>query len=367
MQHLFNKVYLEFDNNIEINLDRIVISERYGIPMYNVIDKIAYGELMTYGKTYDDVVKESFVGFISSLKDHSSRTGKKIIIYCDKEAYKRVLSQWFKVILPELDFEAFKTLVDYSVYNQRIISNTQLASIYSLDLNDLWDDIGELEEQWELAKPLSEHEKEAFNLLDLKYSYEFLLSTYLSGDESKKEELRKTMHMFLRRWYKELLSDNRQMVLLNITNHKFLSTFGIDSTNVDITSIDPLANIPEFSLYSDDEIWERGDTQYGNCALEGLSDEKAIELVNLLKRVYDEFEGMQIDRSVFGMLDFITEVTKDSLSDEALDSIIDYVVQSPCDTCLVPRFDFQNVNFPLLQFFLSQKFNKKDLTKFKLL
>ncbi len=367
MLHLFNKVYLEFDNNIEINLDRIVISERYGIQMYNVIDKVAYGELMSYGKTYDDVVKESFVGFVSSLKDHSARTGKKVIIYCDKEAYKRVISQWFKIILPNLDFESFKTLAQYSLYNQRIISNSQLSSVYSVDLNSLWEDLGELEEHWNLAKELTEHEEESFRLLDLNYSYEFLLSNYLSGAQTYKDELRKTVHMFLRRWFKEMFTDNRQMVLLNITNRKFQEAMGIDHELVDITRIDPLSGIDSLESYADDEIWERDQNQYGTCKLEGLSVEKAGKLKDTLINIFETFEGMETDRSAFEVQDWIFYVIKETITDEELEAIINQMVNKPFDTIGVPRFDFQNVNFPLFQHFLSKKYNGEDLSKYRLL
>ena len=364
MLHLFNKVYLEFDDKIEINFDRVVISERYGIQMLQQLDKVAFGELITFGKSYDEVVGNDFSGFVAGLKDFSHTSGKKIIIYCDNEAYKKVIAQWFKSTLPNLDFDGFKTIVDYTVYNQRIISNSQLSSVYSVDLNSLWEGLDDVKQAWDESTDI---DPTLFHNMNLKYSYEFLLATYLSGDDSKKEELRSTVHMFLRRWFKELLADNRQMVLFNITNHKFLSTFGIDPSYIDITSLDPLSNIEQFKVYADDEIWERDQNQYGICKLEGLSDEKAKALTELLIKVYDEFEGMQIDRSVFGMLKYITAVTVDQLSDEDFESIINYVVQSPCDTCLVPRFDFQNVNFPLLQYFLSEKFNERDLSKYRLL
>lgn len=364
MLHLFNKVYLEFDDKIEINFDRVVISERYGIPMLESLNKVSYGELISFGKSYDEVVGQDFAGFVATLKDFGKTTNKKIIIYCDKESYKKVIAHWFKAILPELDFDGFKNIVNYTVYNQRIISNSQLSSVYSINLNSIWEGLEDIQEAWDSSSPI---DSVLFENLELNYSYEFLLATYLSGDESRKEELRKTLHMFLRRWFKELLSDNRQMVLLNLTNHKFLSTFNIDPSTVDITQLDPLSNIEGFELYADDEIWERDENQYGVCKLEGLSKEKASELAILLVKVYDEFEGMQIDRSVFGMLQFITSVVEETLSDEDLDSIIQYVVNTPCDTCLVPRFDFQNVNFPLLQFFLSEKFNERDLSKYRLL
>lgn len=371
MLHLFNKVYLEFDDKIEIGYDRVVISDQFGTPMHQALDKVAYGQLLAFGKTYNDVVQESFVGFISSLKDYGNTTDKRIIIYCDKEAYKKFISQWFKVTLPNLDADAFKTLVDFTVYNQRVVSNTQMSSVYSISMTALWEGLGDITEHWNDAKQLTKNERVAFDNLGLNYSYEFLMATYLSGDNSYKEELRKTMHMFLRRWFAEVFTDNRQMVLLNINNHKFQTTFGIDPELVDITAVDPLEKVTQFAMYSDSKIWKRGDDLsegiYGTCNLKGISATKAKKLTDTILKVYESFEGMEIDRSMFQVIkEWVPIAGRDTLTDEEMDEIINYVVTNPFDTNLIPRFNFETVNFPLFLYFLGLKNKGADLSKFRL-
>lgn len=366
MLHLFNKVYLEFDSALDINYDRVVISEEYGTKMHIELDKVAGGELVKYAKSFDEI-NSGFIPTIKEIAEHANKTGKKVIIYCDREAYKSFLVKWFKLTLPNLDFDAFKTIVDHTVYNQRIISNTQLSSFYSLNLNFLWDDTSDIVEHWNLLAHPSEEEIEAVTEICNPGSYEFLLSTYLSGDDSHKERLKQTMHMFLRRWFKEMFADNRQMVLLNLTNHKFLSTFNIDPSSIDISALDPLANIEEFKSYADDEIWERDQNAYGICKLEGLSDQQALDLVDTFIKVHETFEGISVDRSVYGLRPFVTSVTKDGFTDEEFESLLDYLINNPFDTSGIPRFDFQNVNFPLIQFFLAEKFKGNDLSKYRLL
>lgn len=372
MLHLFNKVYLEFDDNIEIGYDRVVISQQYGNQMLQALDKVAYGELLAYGKTYEDIMTESFVGFISSLKDHGNTTGKRIIIYCDSTAYKKLISKWFKIILPELDLEAFKTIVDYTIYNQRIVSNTQMSSVHSISMTTLWDGLTDIDEHWNEATALNANEKESFEMLHLNYSYEFLMATYLSGDSSYKEPLRKTMHMFMRRWFSEVFTDNRQMVLLNLVNHKFQSTIGINPENIDLTAIDPLANIPQMASYSDDEIWERGEDPstgiYGTCNLQGISESKCNALIDTILNIYSKFEGMEIDRSMFQVVkEWLPIATRDTITDAEMNEVISYIIQQPFDTNLIPRFNFETVNFPLFLYFLDQKFKGVDLSKFRLL
>ena len=367
MLHLFNKVYLEFDDKIEINFDRVVISTVYGNKMYDALDKVSYGELLMYGKTYDEVIKDSFIDFITVLKDHGNTSDKRIIIYCDKTSYKKLIARWFTLIFPNLDLESFKILVDFTIYNQRITSNTQLSSIHSVDLNATWLSLDDISLDFNSVPNLTEKEKTEFNRLNLKLSYEFLIANYLGGGTEYKEELRSTVQFFLLRWFKEMLTDNRQMVLLNLTNHQFQTSLNIDPTSINITQLDPLSSIPKFKYYADNEIWERNENMYGICNLSGLSTDKLNGLINTIATVYQEFEGMKIDTSNFKIANWIHYVASEYLTDEQLGEILEFLVQTPFDTSGVPRFDFQNVNFPLFQYFLAEKYNERDLSKYRLL
>lgn len=370
MLHLFDKVYLEFDSKLEVNFDRIVISKEYGKKMMIELDRIAYGELVSYHETYEDAINGNFVRFITDIYNFAKDTDKKCIIYCDEAAYKSFIAQWFRTILPNLDLESFKTLANYTVYNERIVSNTQLSSVHSTKLSGLWK-IKDIESAYEYAHALNAPERKAFAKLDIKFSYEFLISSYLAGSSEKFAELKSTMHMFLRRWFKESLMDNRQMVLLNINNHRFQEALGIDPDLVDITLEDPLAPIEQLKWYADDEIWEKNTEfskgVYGLCNLEGLSEEQIDGLRDTWIGIYDKFEGMQIDRSIFGIAKWLNAACRNELTDAEAIEILEYVVEQPFDTNLIPRFDFQNVNFTLLLHFLGQKYKGADLSKFILI
>ena len=364
MLHLFNKVYLEFDDRIENHLDRVVISQQYGDQIYDILEKTFLGKLILYGKSFEEVIGDDFLGFIKSIKEYGDNSGKKIIIFCDRTSYKKFMAHWFRSTLPYLDFDGFKTIVDHTIYNQRMISNTQLAPLFSVNLNSLWEDLEDIQSAWENAQSVN---ISLLKSLNLNHTYEFLLSTYLSGDNSHKESLKKTLHMFLRRWFVELFEDSRQMVLLNITNHKFLSTFNIDPNLIDITQLDPLETIEQLESYSDSEIWERSEKTYGKCNLEGLSEEKTIKLMNTLLNIFEKFEGIHLDRNIVSLEKYVIITCRESITDEELDDILEYIIENPFDTSLVPRVDFINVNFPLIQYFLGQKYNNKDISKYRLL
>lgn len=373
MLHLFNKVYLEFDDRIEINYDRVVISEQFGIPMSIELDKLAYGELITYGKSLDDVLNGKHINkFIKQVKDHSDVTGKKVIIYCDKDNYVKLFAKWHKLITPTMDATSFQKLYDLTIYKERIVTNTQLGSVSPLNMNTLWSANQDVTAYWAYETKSTANQRKEFDAMGLSLSYEYLLANYLSGSDRYLDELKVTNHMFLKRFFKEVFTDNRMMVLLNIMNYRFQEVMDIDPSTVNYNAENPLAGIPGLEFYADDTIWDKSTEAnggvYGVCKLEGITQEQVDGLRNTILKVYDKYEGMQIDRNVFTFLQFIEYIVKPELTTEELDHVLDTVVNHPFDTCLVPRFDFQNVNFPMMLHIidLKKKNNITELKKFAL-
>lgn len=372
MLHLFNRTYLEFDDKIEINFDRIVISERFGVPMYSELDKVAYGRLIAFGKTLDEVVPD-IAEFISDVHAYGESTGdRKVIIYCDKENYVKFLCLWFKAICPNLDEASFQTLVDSTVYKERITSNTQLAQVTSLDMETLWSGLGDVTAIWSETN-VTPAQVQTLTALNMNFSYEFLLAEYFSGSDNNVEELRFTLHKFLRRWFQECFTDNRQMVMLNLLNYKFQEALGFTEDQVDITKANLLIDIPPLYYYGDESIWKMttdvSSGVYGIADLAGLPQDKIDGLRNTILEVYSKFEGMLTDVSAFSSFNWLEYACADSITKEEMDIVLNFVVNNPFDTCLVPRFDFRNVNFPLILSFIRMKKENKlaELSKFRLI
>ena len=63
MLHLFNKVYLELDDKIELNYDRVVIGT-CGVPLADRVADVTNGQLLSYSTSYPD----NFVNLITSIK-----------------------------------------------------------------------------------------------------------------------------------------------------------------------------------------------------------------------------------------------------------------------------------------------------------
>jgi hypothetical protein len=349
MLHLFNKVYLEFDNKINVDIDRVVISEQYGVPMSSEFEKYTYGQLIRFTKSIEDLSSDiTFDDFILELRGHSNRTNKKLIVYCDRTNYIRFMASWLKLMMPNLDYDTYKKIAILTIYRERCVSNTQLSSHNTLDVGPIFEDF--TEEDWrdgwnnKIAGQISPA------LMGVSISYEFLLANYLAGDTNYTEDLLKTSHLFLRRFFQECFTDNRQMVLLNINNHRMQQALGYEELPVDYSN-DPLKDIPFFQYYTDPVIWKTPTTLssglYGICDLNGLDEERITGLKNTIMNVYGNFEGMVTNTTIFESFDWLEIACRESMTLDELNEIVDTISASPFDTCLIPRMDYENVNFPL--------------------
>jgi hypothetical protein len=360
MLHLFNKVYVEFDNKINIDLDRVVISEQYGLPMATEYEKFTYGRLIRYAKSLNEL-NESIVfdEFILELKGHSERTNKKIMVYCDKENYLKFIASWMKLMMPTLDLDTFKDIGNLTIYRERCVSNTQLSSQNAVNIDSIFNPF--TDEDWEYAWDNKIEGQISPALMNVSISYELLLANYLAGDRNYVEPLLATAHRFLRRFFQEIFTDNRQMVVLNINNHRFQEALGY-SGNVDITG-NPFKNIESLQYYNDPQIWSTPTTVssgvYGICNLAGLPQEKINGLRNTLFNIYESFEGMTTNTTVFEAFDWLEIACREEMTEDELDQIINFISDSPFDTCVIPRFDFENVNFPLFLHVL-RKYHEGD-------
>jgi hypothetical protein len=361
MLHLFNKVYLEFDHKINVDIDRVVISNQFGIQMSTEFEKYTYGRLLAYAKTLEELNDEIvFEDLILQLKGHGNQNNKKIIIYCDKENYLKFIATWMNIMMPTLDFDTFKDIANLTIYRERCVSNTQLSSQNAVTIDSIFEEFTSTDWQYAWDNKIDGQISPA--LMGVNISYEFLLANYLAGNRDYVEPLLSTAHRFLRRFFQEQFTDNRQMVLLNINNHRFQEALGFSGT-ADITG-NPLKNIETLKYYADTQIWKETTTVssgvYGICTLSGLSQEKIDGLRNTILKVFNQFEGMQTNTTVFEGFRWLEIACRDEMTQEEFDDIIDTISASPFDTCLIPRFDFENINFPLFLHVL-KKYHEGDV------
>ena len=367
MLHLFNKTYLEFDDKIELNFDRVVISNINGVNIADFLDKAIQGKLIKYGKNLDDL---NFTNLITELHSYGQTSNKKIIIYCDKTNYIKFLVKWIKTILPSINLESFNRFVNLTIYKEKITNNTQMQSVVPLKLDTLKQGLGDLTESFN-SETITDENRNSIKNLNLNYSYEFLLADYFSSSTNYTNSLKSALHLFLRRWLKEAFTDNREMILLNLLNKNFQKTLGFTENDINLNSDNPISSVSSLQYYADETIWKQNEKTgiYDVCNIENLSQEKINGLRNLLKNIYLNVEEMEINRTLFSAFDYLELAAKDTITETEMNTVLNFVVQNPFDTCLVSTFDFQNVNYVFLHHILNLKRdnNIEALTKFRLL
>lgn len=353
MIHLFNKVYLDLDDRISLEYDRAVFG-RYGVGLTSSLEAVTQGVLMYAAKDFP----EDFSSFISDVDAYTSKTGKRFVVYADLNNFKQFMVAWYKSIFPSASKEHLVQLVNLTVYKERIISNSQLQSNSPVGVDTILKSFTDIDKFIDASK-VNSNDTKTIKKLGLNLSYEFMLADYFSGSEQHTSRLMKIVHMFLQRWFKETFTDNREMILMNLHNDSFQKTLGYDVAKIDITALNPLSQIAALKPYSDPSIWGadlNGNIgSYNQCEIEGISSTKADAMRKLLMKVYKEVEGIEVDQNIFSGFKFLDYAIAEKITQEEMNEILDFMVEHPFDTCFIPKFDFQNVNYVFLQFVLNAK------------
>jgi hypothetical protein len=242
MLHLFHNTYIELDAHINLNQDRIVISNEHGYDLLTALVAVSAGELLAYGNSITDVLAHFNYKSLTALLDmcadrNIANPDVKIIIYCDNEAYYGVLSCWHKTIFKNIDSDSSFNIL---VTNLSMQANPGIPSrspnpdryrlaiptkeAYSIVFNDTNVDVTE-------HTPLFEKCIDSLNV-------EYLISSYLY-DGSYKEQLKPKMIFFLKKFVLNWIQGTSDMLLgPKILDSRFRRALGITGGTID----DPLSS-----------------------------------------------------------------------------------------------------------------------------
>ena len=331
MIHLFDRVYLETLPYLDTHCDRIVISKEYN-------HRQTPGEVIYQYESFESLLSNmSFYNFLQSVYFQSTIKQRKIVIYCDD--ISEIHAYFCKHIFLNMSSEEYVNLINLINYHRQVYKKLKPFDLEkSIKLWDIKIDSLELEKIKEL---------------NLSVSYEFLFAEYLSGCCNHEEQFLKKFHYFLIDWFSEGLSDNREMILFNLLNHKFQEQLSFSEKDFDITDKNLLKNIDTLKYYADEEIWFRDGTDKIN--LSGISKEKSEGLRDLIFHVYKTCEGMETNRTAFGIYKWIECATRSNFSKLELDEILDFIITNTFDTSCVPRRKFGKINFAIILYAINCK------------
>ena len=355
MLHLFNKVYLEIDDKVDINLDRAVISDTYGFNIAVELEKHSEGILMLYtrdGSTVD------YKKLFEDIKAHTDESGKRFFIYCDPENFIRVAAGWFKSIT-NIDRSAFETLINCHVHKER---TQQGRNWVSADEQS----VASVKNKFDVFDATTAFNPE-LGTVDL--SFELNLASYLSGTASSSTmtKLQTQLSMFMRRMYQELFVDIKSMLLLNILSPELQTVLG--GSGKDLTNF---SELPKIGIFLDTDIWNDskplvvGSSSAFNW--EGLTSAKATVLGTTISEIHTNFEGFVHDSENLCHWDFLQYILGRDLTSSELQTVVDSMLSKSSDYFFIPKSDVINVNYVLCTHLANLKntSNMAALNKFAL-
>jgi hypothetical protein len=341
MFHLFSKVYLASDSTINLNFDRVVISERYGIGMYEALDKVSYGELFAYGKTIDSVLGEkTFGGFIESLLEKINESDKKLVIYVDDNNLSKFISLWFKSIFVNPTAESSWKIIDAYVKKEKILKNWRYSST-STD-SDIFS--GMTKDKFELD--FSETETHTIANITELLSFEFLVATYLANGENI-TPLKQSLSNILMRSVQEFIIEMK---------HTFIKNY--NKPNFPVMPVD-VSYFKESTLYTTESLGRVSSSS--NLNILGASEEDILLFKEVARKILIEWDEYKETADMLKRIDYIDYVRQE-LSDEQVDELIDIEKNSLCNNRIYSSADEEKINLYFLDFILNS--NTEDLSSY---
>ena len=353
MLHLFDKVYLEIDDKIEINLDRAVISNTHGLKLADALTRHSSGVLLSYTTDGDTV---DYKKLFEDIKAHADESGKRFFIYCDAENFIRVAAGWLKSV-SNIDRASFEMLINSHIHKER----TQQGRNWVSDDEQY---IASVNNHFGLFDTTS-----AFNpsLGDVNLSFELYLASYLVNNTNATavSKLQSQMSMFMRRMYQELFVDIKSMLLLNILSPSLQTVLG--GSGKDLTNF---SELPKIAIFLDTAIWNDSKPLVvgSESAFDwsGMTSAKATSIGDTISDIHTNFEGFVHDSVNLCHWPFLQYVVGKDLTSSELAEVIASVTSTPSDYFFIPKTDVINVNYVLCTHLANLKTasNTAALTKF---
>lgn len=333
MIHLFKKVYIASDALIDLDMDRIIISDEYGIQLGIAYSQLHSGILHHAVKSVSELIGQdkafhTWVRFFNFLLTQSMESDKRLIIYCDDVSFMTIATAWFKVSLPNATKATVRGLIesfifrDNAFYRSRRSSNQGRTDIvYTIDdstFDATYDEIN------------ASHYTTFMDTIKPYVGVEFILATYLTSGYMK-DELKQILSTLIRKDLEIVLYEIKELFMIHFTTERFAVGFGLDK-EYNINNIKDIVSdqSPFARLFFDPRLWENDFINTGSSSQENIrfenftqDDITAIkDFVKALLRFWPE-DGQQFGpKTSLDKLDFFGIFTE--FTDELLDGIIEY-------------------------------------------
>lgn len=361
MFHLFRKTYIEIDSFIDLNSDRIVISETNGYPVLQMLSSLYIGTAHAFGSTYADVIGEekrfpSFLDMMQFCFNQNEANNKKIIIYCDQTAYIRIISEWYKTIFVNIDATSAYRITKANFNKEVLITHRSIQG---------------LTDQYETFLPSLEVFQTTFDTIIVdevdSYSFvnglgnnrsvEYLLASYIYNG-SHKDELKYRLWDMLNRHVEEYFKESWRSVQLNILKESWQTLLGTSTYTLD--NIIDVLNDPILEPLKRTNAWRAaaGGTNAARIPMD-LSSFTEEEIAQVKELTHKTWLPLLPTTPVHPAYDrdhtYIDIVKSPGITDEELLQILDYELNPPDDLRFYSMKDEETINVYFVDWILESR------------
>jgi len=397
MFHLFKKVYLDFDDKINMSYDRIVCSNAYGGIIDSIdLSKVFYGELIASSKNIGDLIgpEKKFNTFLEMLELLNSRVDQynsPVYVYCDKESYYKFAVKWMKIILPRCTAPAAWKFFKSHIFKEKNFVNSRMSASERF-INDV-DSWYLLEEQFntywtnEVVTQADRNTYSQFiNTVKNNLKVEFLLASYLYN-KSLGDVLAKAITPLVKKDLEKFIYEHKEVILVHFQRPFFQTLLGVQNGPYTFDNFYSMVDDPAplVQLMFKPEIWGEtrssmfAPTSSGSINLSAFTDEDITNLKSysaITGQIWKDevwytslrttpsaqsYLGSEVDK--FDFIKFFRN--KDYLTVEELDSILDYEIYHQYHSAgSFYAFDLRSVNTYFVDFLLMNYNNAELLEPF---
>jgi hypothetical protein len=351
--HLFNNVYISNDTHIDVNLDRIVISEKISEHMLVSAAGNYHGKIIAAGIDLEDIIgKEKTFDTIEKMFLYLKSLDTKVIIYAEENIFLDLLIIWLVNILKKTSLDKI-----YYIYKSllfRLTVFTKSHHIYNISFNEFSEKYNNL-----VQYKFNTHEFLSF------VSVEYLLASYLY-DGSYKKELKNSLVPLIKKDLIKYLYEIKEIFFVHILTERFTEKLNLTKKYTFENFYDIITDNSEYAkLFTCERIWQEPFmyTSFNNKITFSNITKDDIELFkkfnNIAGNSWNEENVYTYVKSDINKLDFLPCFT--SFTDKLLEKIIETEATFDHSAGSFFSIDLGTVNHYLIQSILENRHNKEYL------
>lgn len=261
MFHLFKRVYLELDDAIDLNVNRIVISKTNGVGLLQDLQAVVYAQLIDTAPTVNDMIGtgkkyENFLTFLNMLNRKCEDLGSSLVVYCDKDAYLQLACTWLKVVLPNVTMDDAYGIVASNLFQTRMLGTSELADFtrpYRSTMVDRFVSIQEFNQVYTGVTIDTSLYAGFVNLVRSGLSLEYILASYLSKG-TYKEELKTIAHSQIKVGMQLFLYECKTFIIESLLNKQVIDQFS-PTVEYTLSNLEQFITDPAFDVWFEPSIW----------------------------------------------------------------------------------------------------------------